>query len=166
MDPGHPLQLRFLAEAPRLRGYLYALAGDHHLADDLLQEVFLAIGTGGFDPAQGDFSAWCRGIARNKVREAARARRNSQGLPADVLELLADAAPAPAEYDLRLEAVRTCLPSLAPRARQVLEARFVEGSRPQAIAAAIGWTANAVSVALSRALAALKTCVEGRLARG
>ena len=47
-----------------------------------------------------------------------------------------------------------------------MEARFVEGSPPRAIAAAIGWTANAVSVALVRALAALRSCVELRVSRG
>jgi RNA polymerase sigma-70 factor (ECF subfamily) len=160
MDP----QALFLSEAPRLRGYLFGLVGDHHLADDLLQEVFLVVGRGGFDPSR-DFGAWCRGIARNLAREAGR-RRRAQALPADVVELLAEAAPPPAEFDRRLEAIRACLTTLAPRARQVLEARFVEGSPPRAIAAAIGWTANAVSVALVRALAALRACVELRVSRG
>ena len=34
-----PPELRFVTESPQLRGYLLALTGDAHLADDLLQLI-------------------------------------------------------------------------------------------------------------------------------
>ncbi|MBN8527358.1 MAG: sigma-70 family RNA polymerase sigma factor [Planctomycetes bacterium] len=156
-----PPELRFVTESPQLRGYLLALTGDAHLADDLLQECFLIVRrrAAEFRP-EGDFGAWCRGIARNLAREAARARRRGPlGLPEDVVELLADAAPPPSDADQQLEAIRACLQRLSPRARELLSLRHVDGLPPRDIATRVGWSVNAVSVAITRALGSLRGCV-------
>ncbi len=156
-----PPELRFVTESPQLRGYLLALTGDAHLADDLLQECFLIVRRRAAEfRADGDFGAWCRGIARNLAREAARARRRGPlGLPEDVVEMLADEAPPPAELDGQLDAVRACLARLSPRARELLALRHVDRLPPRDIAGRVGWSVNAVSVALTRALGSLRTCV-------
>ncbi len=158
---GTPPELRFVTESPQLRGYLLALTGDPHLADDLLQECFLVVRrrSAEFRP-DGDFAAWCRGICRNLAREAARARRRGPlGLPEDVVELLADAAPPPSETEIQLAAVQRCLTQLSPRARELLALRHIDGLPPRDIATRVGWSINAVSVAISRALACLRGCV-------
>ncbi|HAT10943.1 MAG TPA: hypothetical protein DCS97_10200 [Planctomycetes bacterium] len=167
---GTPPEFRFVTESPQLRGYLLALTGDAHLADDLLQECFLIVRrrAAEFRP-DGDFAAWCRGICRNLAREAARARRRGPlGLPEDVVELLAEEAPPPSDADAQLVAVRSCLQRLAPRARELLALRHVDGLPPRDIAARVGWSVNAVSVAVTRALASLRGCVAAHVevARG
>ena len=54
--------------------YLSALLGDAHLAEDLSQETLLTADRifDRFEPG-GNFAAWLRGIARNKIREHRRA---------------------------------------------------------------------------------------------
>jgi len=163
-----PPELRFVTESPQLRGYLLALTGDDHLTDDLLQECFLVVRrrAAEFRP-EGDFAAWCRGIARNLAREAARARRRGPlGLPEDLIELLADEAPPASDLDEQLTALRACLGRLAPRARELLALRHVDGLPPRTIAQQVGWSVNAVSVALSRALTGLRGCVATRSGGG
>jgi RNA polymerase sigma-70 factor (ECF subfamily) len=60
---------------PRLRGFLIARCGTAHDADDLAQEVFLAVcrGVQRYDPVR-PFTGWLYGIARKKLADAWRGR--------------------------------------------------------------------------------------------
>jgi len=53
----------------RLYRYSLRLSGSAPIAEDVTQEVFLALmdGVTGFDPAMGSFSSYVHGIARNHV---------------------------------------------------------------------------------------------------
>ncbi len=64
---------------PRLRAFLVARSGDASEADDLAQEVFLAI-CQQIDAYRADllFSAWLYGIARKKVADFWRRRKPSE----------------------------------------------------------------------------------------
>ena len=82
-----------------------------------------------------------------------------------MLELLCGHEPASLPLDdSRLAAISDCVATLAPKARLAVELRYRKSLKPPEISQAMGWTVNAVNVALSRARRAIRHCVEARLA--
>ncbi|HOX07496.1 MAG TPA: sigma-70 family RNA polymerase sigma factor [Planctomycetota bacterium] len=165
------VQRLFLRHSGWLRGFISGLLPDFDAAEDVLHETFLTASAKAAEFAPGtDFPAWARAIARLKVLEHLRAERASgraPGLDASTVELLADSAPPdPAAWAERRAVLAGCLERIAPRARRILELRYVEGLRPPEIAARVAWRTDAVHVALSRARRALRECAERRLASG
>ncbi len=168
-DAAQTLQLQrlFLHEMPALKGWFLAMVPDHALAEDLVQETFLTVITKGHSFEMGtNFRAWLFAIARFKLLAASRrphAREVCLG-PETMDALLAD-SPRELPGDERLELLERCIRRLAPRAREVIELRYLEAQAPPAIASALRWTVNAVNVALSRARRALRECIEAGLRR-
>ena len=68
-----------------------------------------------------------------------------------------------ANTDEGLRALEECRDGLAPKARRVIYLRYEQSQRPPEIAEKMGWTVNAVNVALTRARKALRECVERKL---
>ncbi len=158
------MQSRFLVLAPSLRGYAIGLTGDPALADDAVQECFLVVQAKAADFSEGsDFTAWTRTILRHKVLELLRFRSRPGAFPTQLIDLLAEEAPSPQIWDAERRALALCLPRLAPNARKLVELRYLDGLLPEAIASRVKWTANAVSVALSRACVALRQCIQTTL---
>lgn len=164
------VQRLFLRHTSLLRGFITGLCPDFDAAEDILHETFLTVTEKAGEFRSGsDFTAWARAIARFKTIEHLREKRCSVPVLGEkTLELLADSAPAtePAALDSRRRALALCLKEVAPRARQVLELRYVDGLRPPEIAARVSWSVEAVNVALSRARRMLRECAGRRLAGG
>jgi RNA polymerase sigma-70 factor (ECF subfamily) len=61
----------------KIVGMIYNMTGDHHLSQDLGQDVFLAAyqGLPSFDSARSRFSTWLYRIAKNKTLNALRKKR-------------------------------------------------------------------------------------------
>ena len=152
----------FVQHAFQLRGFVVALMPDLALVDDIVQETFLTVTAKAetYDPDR-DFLPWACGIARFKVMEARRkAARQCQPLADEVLEALCAAEP-PAEPDEeRLARLMACMEKLPRQSRRIIELFYQQAHKPAEIARHIGWSVNAVYVALSRARAALRQCVE------
>ena len=67
------VQRLFLRNAGLLRGFILGLLPDHHLAEDVFQDVFLTAAAKADDFRDGsNFLAWVRAIARLKVLEHCR----------------------------------------------------------------------------------------------
>lgn len=162
--PNQSLHTLFLQHAATVRGFVFGLVADRAAADDVFQEVFLTVvqRSSDFRP-EGNFLAWVRGIARNKVLEYYR-RQRLQALPFDdeLLELLVEAADErEPQAERRREALARCLERLAPRAREIVDLRYAEQPlSPPEIAERLAWTTNAVHVALARARAFLRECTQ------
>lgn len=167
-----PIETLFLRHAVSLRGYLLGLLADRAAADDVFQEVFLTVVRRGGDfRRDGDFPAWARGIARNKVREYYRQRKRAFPFDEQLLELLAEAAEqvqeSTSQLDRQRDALSRCLDRLAPRARQIVDLRYAEKPlSPPEIAERLAWTTSAVHVALSKARAFLRDCTQHMLLEG
>jgi RNA polymerase sigma-70 factor (ECF subfamily) len=164
------VQMLFLQHGAALRGFILGLMPDRAAAADVFQEVFLTVTQRAdqFRPECG-FLPWARGIARNKVLEHFRRRRQLPQLFDDgLLELLAVSAGAQDDvWEERRAALADCIQELAPRARQILELRYAEvPASPPEIAERLAWTVNAVHVALARARKFLQDCTRRRLAAG
>ena len=170
-NPAQPtIETLFLQHAAAVRGFVRGLVPNRAAADDVLQEVFLTVTRRGADfRGEGNFLAWVRGIARNKVLEHYR-RQRKVPLPFDeeLLNLLAESAEDSDQIlGQRREALTKCLERLAPRAREIVDLRYGDHAlTPPKIAEQLAWTTNAVHVALSRARAFLRECTQQVLASG
>ncbi|HEX6962607.1 MAG TPA: sigma-70 family RNA polymerase sigma factor [Lacipirellula sp.] len=154
---------------PAVFAYLTATVYDFHRAEDLLQEVAVAI-AGKFHTFDHErsFLAWAIGIARNRVllyfREQARDRRHFSDA---TFQLLAEAAQQypPEEGSPKREALRHCLDKTTGRRRRVLDLRYTGGLSIAEIAARLDMTNSAVKIMLHRVRAAIEQCVERRIAQ-
>ena len=170
-NPPQPtIESLFLQQAATVRGFVMGLMADRAAADDVFQEVFLTVTQRGADfRRDGNFLAWVRGIARNKVLEHYRRQRTTP-LPFDeeLLNMLADSAEDSDQLlEQRREALTKCLERLAPRVREIVDLRYAAQSlSPPEIAERLAWTTNAVHVALARARAFLRKCTQQVLVSG
>jgi RNA polymerase sigma-70 factor (ECF subfamily) len=151
---------------------LRALGADATLAEDLMQEVFIACHRqqpefGGDEHA----GRWLRAVARNLyVSHVRRTVADRRAMAAVEREILARAEAfeqaAPDGGDDYLDALDGCLEQLAPAARTMIEMRHRDGASAKDIAAALGMTPGAVTVALHRVHGRLRACVEAKLGLG
>jgi RNA polymerase sigma-70 factor, ECF subfamily len=155
-----------------VRAFVLSLQPDLTLADDIVQETFLMVSRKAHEFELGtSFVAWVRAIARFKILEALRRKsRRFEVLSDDVIEMLCaaeahvDAAQAN-DTDRRLALLAQCMDALAPTARRMMELRYQRAYRLPEIARELNWTVGALKVALSRARAVMRVCVERRLAQ-
>lgn len=157
------LYIQHLAE---IRGYMLAILPDSGLVDDAVQETFLAMVARADDyESERSFKLWAFGFARNKAMQAATKHR-SKNLPLDedVLDVLTASDPDLAVGGVEVRMLHDCIAELAPKARSIVEHRYQKGLQPHEVAEVIGWSRGAVRVALCRAKAFLRKCVERKLA--
>lgn len=157
----------FVQHLPALRGFVLSLVSDYSLVDDVVQETFLVVSAKAGEFQRGsNFRAWAWTIARFKVLQALqKIPKTEQRLSDEVIESLCATEASedwPAEEQLRQLAA--CLGELAPKARLAVELRYQQAHKPPEIARRMGWTVDAVHVALSRARVVLRNCVQQRLA--
>lgn len=168
-NPVEAVQRLFLKNAEVLKGFMVGLMPDFAAADDVFQEVFVAVTrlAPKFQPGS-DFLAWARSIAWLKTQEAYRQRKaGPRPLRPEVLEaLIGTAVETEDTWDRRRKALAACMERLSPRARQIVELRYSDDPpSSQEIARRLSWTLHAVDVALTRARRWLRECA-GRALRG
>lgn len=159
---------------PMVLTYLKALVRDRLLAEDLTQETLLAAyqSLGTFRPG-GNFGAWLRGIARNKVRENARAAarrplivdsRIIEGME-EVYGLFDAPQPQGESWDERLAAIHGCVNQLSGSLRQALLLVYDQGYSLKEAAQALKSTFEAIGQRLSRARSLVRKCVAVQLSQ-
>jgi RNA polymerase sigma-70 factor (ECF subfamily) len=135
----------------------------HHAADDVAQEVCLALisarpGRPDGLPAGRTVTAYAFGIAQHKVADAMRAAARL-AVPFPELPNIADDRPGPEETVLARwegEQVRRALAQLPPQQQRLLRLRVVSGFTAAETGAVLGMSAEAVRVAQHRALARMR----------
>jgi RNA polymerase sigma-70 factor, ECF subfamily len=152
--------------------YLRYLGAQPAVAEDLVQETFLAtLQSNPHQPKDGDtggWDAWLRGIARNKFLAECR-RSASHAIPlADPLLEQAELAwmqrvGNESDWDDRLGALKECLKTLPARQREALDHRYVRHTGRDAMAQALGMSADGIKSLLRRIRTALAECVNERL---
>ena len=120
----------------RYSGPLYSLAyqvtGGDRFAQDVVQEVFVAVwkNAGRFDPARGSLSSWLFSLARHKaidlVRKEANVRRHTAEVDLE-LEVSSDDVDQEAWLRVRRDAVRAAMAELPETQRTALELAFFGG---------------------------------------
>lgn len=138
---------------------------DAQLAEDVVQQVFLALWTGsGYDPGRGAVSTWLLSVTHHKAVDALRresTRRKRLAGEQALLELRA-AGPGPEDEAwarLRAERTRDALRGLPAEQREVLLLAYYGGYTQREIAELTGLPIGTVK---SRTLAAMRR-LRGRL---
>lgn len=156
------VQRLFVQHQQAVLAYVLTLEPDLHDAHEIVQETFVTASRKAATFAVGtNFLAWACAIARfNTLHfQRTRGRRNAR-LAEDVVELMAqDDVEDFAAFQSQVTALRRCLRELAPKARELVNLRYHAGKLPEQIADEVGWTANSVRVALTRARNALRDCL-------
>jgi RNA polymerase sigma-70 factor (ECF subfamily) len=148
--------------ASPLLNFLRRLAGDAHLAEELVQETFLAVWEHrrSFDPTRA-FKPWLYAIAVNQFR--ATLRREPRHDPGDAESLALSREPDPADVLVDEETVRRldqALHRLPSKQRAVVCLRAWEGMSFAQIGEAIGCSEGTARSHMHHALAGLRQVLE------
>jgi RNA polymerase sigma-70 factor (ECF subfamily) len=162
----------------RSSGHLFAVVlriqRDRSLAEDLLQEVYVALwkAAGTFDAARAQPLTWMTSIARNRAIDSLRRAQSQPKLystttddndeaPRD--EGAADDAPGPLDLLDRASDARQlaqCMDTLSPPQRQSVALAFFDGLSHAEVAERLSQPLGTVKSWVRRALMALKACLE------
>jgi len=142
------------------RARLGRLPGSEHAADDVAQEVCLAVLSAlpRYRDEGRPFEAFVFGIAAHKVADAHRAAVRA-AVPTDEMPDEPDLGPGPEDHALRSSdaaLVRSLLDRLPPTQRELLILRVAVGLSAEETGSALGMSSGAVRVAQHRALARLR----------
>ena len=159
---------------PMLLTYLTALVRNRSLAEDLTQET-LAAAYRSLDTfsQEGNFGSWLRGIARNKVRESARAAmrrplivdsRIIEGME-EVYGIFDNPHSSAGSWDERLDLIHGCVGKLSSRLQQAVMLVYGQGHSLLEAAQQLNSSFEAVGQRLSRARVLIKKCVTLQMAR-
>ncbi len=151
-----------------VHGYLRARLSRLADAEDLGQEVFLRVYTAKAVPREGAGVAmrpWLIGIARNVLREHARATRRRREtawteLCLDIEDLAGADHDDGGTFDDVMGKLPRCLEALGPSARQALDLYYHDDLRMQEIATRFKRSEGAVKLLVHRARQAVKRCLE------
>jgi len=142
------------------RARLGHLAGHYQVAEDVAQEVCLAVLTAlpRYRDMGRPFASFVFGIASHKVADARRLAARL-AIPTDDLPDSPDDQPGPEEAavsSLEAQRARALLARLPGNQRELLVLRVLTGLSAEETGAALGMSAGAVRVAQHRALARLR----------
>jgi RNA polymerase sigma-70 factor (ECF subfamily) len=163
-------QVRFMrlwtAAQPAVSSYVHALVWDAAAAEDIVQEVSIALFRrfAEYDETR-PFVAWALGVAKFQVlglvRDSARNRVIfDDELLARFTDVWAERAPPLSDRGLALQ---ECLERLSARARKLVRMRYFDELTSEQIARQLGGNGAAMRVALQRIRRQLKECVERKL---
>jgi RNA polymerase sigma-70 factor (ECF subfamily) len=149
---------------PAVLRYALARVGRRDVAEDVTQEVCLAVLTGlsRYEDTGRPFRSYVFAIAAHKVADAHRAAYRT--VPTDVLPDGADDAPGPEEAAVRGDDARHALAllGLLPEdQRELLLLRVAAGLSAEETGGVLGMSPGAVRVAQHRALARLRDLAGG-----
>lgn len=156
--------MRLLVERVQqpLYGYALAILGDHHEAQDVVQQALVAAyrGLPGFDLTR-DFKRWVFGIARNLCFDSLRKRPRETpiGVGLDQFEDLDPrtgnqaTSEAPSQ---KLDLLRVRIAQLPEDRRVILALRYLEGLSKAEIGKVLGLSYHAVGQRLYRSLRDLR----------
>ena len=157
-----------IRERVKLVGYIRAILGDAHAAEDVFQQVSVLVLKKSQEIHDADhFLGWMRRAARLEALNAARkSKREPLALDSRVAEML---DPHWQRYDAiessdLIESLRTCLEKLTPNARQLVQMRYHEDLTSSQIADRLNRNVKTVYQAISRARQTLAQCVRNQTA--
>lgn len=139
--------------------------GDRRLAEEVLQDTFLALWNRAelYDPASGSLLTWLGAIARNRAIDRLRARGPlAYAEPVEELEVADPAIPAD-ELVVAAErsgALHQCMDELDDRTRQVIRTAFFEGVTYEALSVRLSTPLGTVKSWIRRGLLKLRGCLE------
>lgn len=153
----------------KLLGVVLRMTRDRPLAEEILQEAFLAVWqrADGFAPARGSAMGWLVTVARHKAIDrlrAQRARHEETMAQDDGLDALLDATQAAGgagDADLVLsQSIRHCLSLLKEQQQRLVLLAFYYGLTHDELARTTGRPLGSVKSDVRRGLASLRVCLD------
>jgi len=155
----------FVSFAPRIKGYFRRLGADDAAAEDLVQEVMLAVWSKAhqFDPTRAALSTWIYSIARNKRIDML---RRAPPVDADWRDPTLQPPAAPqgdgvAEAREIKERIERAVARLPVEQAQLLRIFYFDDRTHTDIASDLGLPLGTVKSRLRLALGKLKSALEG-----
>jgi RNA polymerase sigma-70 factor (ECF subfamily) len=147
--------------APRVKGFLVSRGLTTHAADDVLQEVMMAIWNkaGSYDPAKAAVSTWIFTIARYKYIDRLRRESRHKSESDDLIDLKESDAPIADDnvlQDQRQNAVQAAIANLPADQQSVIFLSFIKGLAHSEIAEQLGLPLGTVKSRIRRAFARLR----------
>ena len=151
-----------------LFAYIYTILHDHHGAEDVFQEVSVAVLRACEKEDVRNFWGLAKEIARRQALAAFRKGKQAPtALSPEALEAIDRGFDAVAEgAEGRQEALRGCIRKLPETWQQIVRLRFWDGLAVTAIADQLARTQDVVSVTLNRIRTRLLECVRQQLRAG
>jgi RNA polymerase sigma-70 factor (sigma-E family) len=153
---------QYRAESARVATLAYLLTGDRHLAEDLMQEAFLRVGSRLRHVAPETFGPYVRrtvvNLARSHFRRAAVRRKHVPAIETEhgIRQRAAEAGDTDAETRDELWRLLCRLPE---RQREAIVCRFYLDLSEAQTADALGISTGTVKSSTSRGLAALRVAL-------
>jgi RNA polymerase sigma-70 factor (ECF subfamily) len=146
---------------PKLFRFIFLKVSQREEAEDLTHQVFLNAWQNieSFKDEGLPLSSWLYKIARNKVIDFYRTRKqisSIESIPDEILALSTKSSEEEISQKIQLESVYKALKKLPLDYQEVILMRFVEGLTPREIAKITGKNYGAVRVTQFRALKQLK----------
>ena len=159
----------FALQRRQLFTYIFTHSQDFHLAEDILQEVWLALAKAAETGVEiQNPPAWCRGVAKHVLQKHWRDKpKQPLYMDHDMLNLaeqtFAEAQKGEVESDGREKALQTCLETLPQKSRQLLDLKYQNHFSFAQMAEQLQKTENSLMMAVSRLRKQLAVCIEQRL---
>ena len=151
-----------------LFSFIYTAVRDFDVAEEVFQEVSVAVCESHASFRTGtNFSAWAREIARRRILAEWRSTNRFPGLLSDdaLRQIQAGFDNAESHWTVRnrMSALRSCLSTLSPTVRRMLELRYVNQLSMDEIATQMERKGESIRKALYRTRRALCACIDRRL---
>jgi RNA polymerase sigma factor (sigma-70 family) len=154
------------AHGDAVYGFCVRLLRTRERAEDVVQQVFLEAYRDLHRFAhQSSIRTWLFGIARHRCMDVIREQQRAKLVESDEHAVLhfVDPGAGPVEHldrRRRIEMLEDCLKRLSPEARMTVLMRFQTDASYEELARMLAETAGALQVRVSRALPALRRCLE------
>ena len=155
----------FLRSEREIFRYVAALVPNVGDAEDIVQQAAMSLWEkfDTYDPTQ-PFTPWACRFALNKARQWIERRQRWQalldhGLAEELAQRRQELQP---EFERRLKHLETCLGTLPPEQRNLVEGYYYERADMESLAARSGRTVAATYKTLQRVRQALQCCVENQ----
>lgn len=156
-----------MQQRAELIGYAWLVVGDPDVAEDVFQEVSVAVIRKADEINDTDhLKGWLYNAIRLQGLKVRRDQsRRHQLLSEDVLEVLAEVPIDTQDHSDQQVALRECVNRLQGVTRNILEMRYGQNLKPAAIAKATGKNIQAIYKTITRAHSALRDCVNQRITK-
>jgi RNA polymerase sigma-70 factor (ECF subfamily) len=153
----------YRASAPKLLGVIRRIVSDPAEAEDVLQDVYVRIWAAAptYDATRGPALAWMAATARNRAIDRVRLASVKRTRSSEDLKLPEPTEGHGSDWLAEREMLDRCLGELGDEPRQCVMLAYVEGWSRDDLAARFGRPTGTIKSWISRALVALKACVDG-----
>jgi RNA polymerase sigma-70 factor (ECF subfamily) len=147
--------------------YAFALLRDHALAEDAVQNAYVALTRRHETITGSSVLAWCRGTVRLEVlrilRKTGRELSTGDSFLFDSISDSMEIVQTPEHEMMRLEQLerlRTCFERLPARSQQLVGRRYLDGLGPKALAKRMKMSEAAVRKSIYRIRLLLRECIQ------